>query len=155
MEDGKLIDQTGAGIRKRARGRSSKSALTRSRLLWLWSVVILVSQTTTKAAMLLTRTLRWLSGVRERDAGALYEALRNSYHFALFASFGWLLPSPRDRRAWALAVIVCILFSVTTELLQFWVVSRSPEVADALLNAAASTGALWWRSRSAPVTMDA
>lgn len=118
----------------------------------LWCCFILLSQTM-QASAFLHGLLHRLTGMRESDARLFYEGSRNAYHVFLFGVFGWLLPPPRSKTGWTVAVALCVFVGVATEVLQFWVVNRSPEISDALLNVAASTAAFWWRSRNSSVAV--
>lgn len=126
--------------------RSSWTAVAWSRRMWigLWVLCILLMQTG-PASTLAHNVLGWASGLSSKDGPLLHFVFQKGFHIFVFGAFGWLLPLPRNRRAWGICLLLCLAVSAGGELLQLFAQGRTPRLFDAVLNLTAATTVLWWR----------
>ena len=128
------------------------NAAIKSRLVWIWCIYIVISQTGA-AGQLANELFDWLFGGERGGANVLHFLLQKGYHVFLFGVFGWLLTSPLGRRSWRTCLLWCVGLGAASEALQLLAEGRSPTVSDAVLNVVAASLAVWlsWRLRSRAV----
>ncbi len=94
--------------------------------------------------------LFWLSHRPGSDLPTLFEGADKLAHFALYAPLGFLLARATGA-PWA-ALSLAVLYGVSDEWHQSFVVGRSPSLADLAADAVGGGAGAWlWRLRRSPV----